>query len=303
MSLIKCQNVSLSYGAQKALDSLSFTVEAKGPVALVGPNGAGKTSLFSCLCGFQNPDSGSLEILGHKPGSPALAGRLAALPQDAKLDARFSVKALLLYFARLQGLDAKAADSEAMRVLALVDLAEIANKLPDELSHGMNKRVSIAQALLGKPELVLLDEPTAGLDPANTRAIRELIKRLSAETQFMISSHNLDELEKLCTSVLYIDKGRLTKSMTVESTDSEVSYLTLKMVRCEDKALLTTLTTLPGVIKVEQTAVGEFVLQTAPRVNHQLEIAVLDAVAKNNWQYRLLLNGRTLEDSLFSSAS
>lgn len=303
MSLIKCQNVSLNYGSHRALNSLSFTVESKGPVALVGPNGAGKTSLFSCLCGYQSPDSGTIEILGHTPGSPALAGRLAALPQDAKLDARFSVKAQLVYFARLQGLSAKAADDEAMRVLALVDLTGIAGKLPSELSHGMNKRVSIAQALLGQPELVLLDEPTAGLDPANTKAIRELIKQLAGQTQFMISSHNLDELEKLCTSVLYIDKGELTKSMAVESQSSEISYLTLKMARSDDKALFATLTALPGVEQVEQTASGEFVLQTSPRQGHHLEIAVLNALADNGWQYRLLLNGRTLEDSLFSSSS
>ncbi|MCL2914754.1 ABC transporter ATP-binding protein [Shewanella corallii] len=303
MSLIKCDQVSLSYGSHRALDCLSFTVESGGPVALVGPNGAGKTSLFSCLCGYQRPDSGSISVLGHAPGSAALAGRLAALPQDAKLDARFSIKAQLTYFARLQGMSAKQAQTEAMRVLALVDLEGIADKQPSELSHGMNKRVSIAQALLGNPELVLLDEPTAGLDPANTKAIRELIKSLKDQTQFMISSHNLDELEKLCSSVLYIDKGQLTKSMAVESADAGVSYLTLKMMNADDQTLLPALERLTGVSKVEQTAAGEFVLQTQPRQGHQLESEVLQLLSAHGWQYRMLLNGRTLEDSLFSASS
>ncbi|MCF1428745.1 MAG: ABC transporter ATP-binding protein [Shewanella sp.] len=301
MSIIFCDGISLNYGSQRALEGLSFQMDDNGPVALVGPNGAGKTTLFSCLCGYQRPDSGHISVLGHDPGSSALIGRVAALPQDAKLDARFTIQAQLTYFARLQGLSHTEAREEAIRVLALVDLTDVASKLPGALSHGMNKRVSIAQALLGKPELVLLDEPTAGLDPANTRAIRDLIKSLSGQTRFMISSHNLDELEKLCSQVLYIDKGKLKKTLTVDTSGATQGYLTLKMAKCDDAKLVERLTGLTGITRVETAYTGEFILHTLSGHSPQLEIAILTLIAEQGWQYRLLLNGRTLEDSLFSA--
>ncbi|MGI2260773.1 ABC transporter ATP-binding protein [Shewanella sp. GXUN23E] len=301
MSIIVCDNISLNYGSHRALDGLSFQLDDNGPVALVGPNGAGKTSLISCLCGYQKPDSGLISVFGHSPGSPALIGRVTALPQDAKLDARFSIQEQLIYLARLQGLSHAQAHEQTKRVLAQVDLTDAATKLPGTLSHGMNKRVSIAQTLLGQPELVLLDEPTAGLDPANTRAIRDLIKSLSKQTRFIISSHNLDELEKLCTHVLYIDKGKLTKTLNVDNSGTAEGYLTLKMAQCDDIKLVEALIGLAGITQVETVSPGEFVLHTVPGHSPQLEITILTLIAKHSWQYRLLLNGRTLEDSLFST--
>lgn len=197
MSLIVTRNLTKRYGSKTALDDVSLQVEAGAPVALVGPNGAGKTTLMSLMCGYIQPDGGSLEILGHVPGSRQLLGKVCALPQDALLDPNFSVGEQLSFFASLQGFSAKDARREAERVLELVELKDAARHKPTALSHGMGKRVAIAQALIGTPQLVLLDEPTAGLDPANARAVRELISHASEQTTFLISSHNLEELERL----------------------------------------------------------------------------------------------------------
>ncbi|BFL83480.1 hypothetical protein LFREDSHE_19300 [Shewanella baltica] len=169
MSLIQCQGLSQLYGSKKALNDVNFSLEAGAPIALVGPNGAGKTTLFSLLCGYLSPSAGTITLLGEAPNSPKLLGKIAALPQDAVLDPNLTIVSQLSFFARLQGMGVEQARQEAIRVLTLVDLADVAEQKPPSLSHGMSKRVSIAQALIGSPELVLLDEPTAGLDPANAK--------------------------------------------------------------------------------------------------------------------------------------
>ncbi|MBZ4679319.1 MAG: transporter, partial [Shewanella sp.] len=202
MSLINCNGLSKLYGSKRALDSVDLQLEPGSPIALVGPNGAGKTTLMSLLLGYIRPSSGEITVMGQRPGSTGLLGQISALPQDAALDPGFSLLTQFSLFARMQGMGAEAAKAESMRVLALVGLEDVANQKPNSLSHGMGKRAAIAQALIGNPKLVLLDEPTAGLDPANARKIRELVESLSADTTFIISSHNLDELEKLCDRVL-----------------------------------------------------------------------------------------------------
>ncbi|MFT7185315.1 MAG: ABC-2 type transport system ATP-binding protein, partial [Pseudohongiellaceae bacterium] len=161
--IIHCENLSKRYGSNLALDNVSFELESGSPIALVGPNGAGKTTLFSILCGYLNPSSGRVSLLGHKPGSSKLFGQVSALPQDAQLDPSFTIHEQLSFYARLEGYDGKAAKIEASRVLELIQLTEAMSSLPSSLSHGMRKRVAIAQALIGKPKLVFLDEPTAGL--------------------------------------------------------------------------------------------------------------------------------------------
>lgn len=309
MSLIQCKGLSKSYGSKQALKNVDFSLEAGAPIALVGPNGAGKTTLFSLLCGYLSPSEGTIHILGETPNSPKLLGQVAALPQDASLDPNLSIINQLALFARLQGINKKLAAKEALRVLSLVDLADIAQQKPPSLSHGMGKRVAIAQALIGSPKLVLLDEPTAGLDPANAKKIRELVKSLSTITTFMISSHNLDELEKLCDQVLYLDKGELSQSVSMRtSTDSD--YLTLTMQHCDSEKLLQEVAKFNRVVNVTAKQDNTFVIQLTSNESrisdasviedNQLEIKLLSLFNQHHWQYKMLMKGRTLEDTLFS---
>ncbi|PIW60491.1 ABC transporter ATP-binding protein [Shewanella sp. CG12_big_fil_rev_8_21_14_0_65_47_15] len=309
MILIQCQGLSKNYGSKKALNNINLTLEAGAPIALVGPNGAGKTTLFSLLCGYLTPSAGTITLLGEAPNSPKLLGQIAALPQDAALDPNLTIISQLTLFGRLQGMDSKQAAQEAMRVLSLVDLADVAQQKPPSLSHGMSKRVAIAQALIGSPKLVLLDEPTAGLDPANAKKVRELVKALSTTTTFMISSHNLDELEKLCDQVLYLDKGELSQSVSMRAnTDSD--YLTLTMQHCDSDKLLQEVAKLSGVINVSAKQSNSFVIQLAndedktteqsATDNYQFEMKLLSLFNHHHWQYKMLMKGRTLEETLFS---
>lgn len=298
MSIVSCTNLSKRYPGTVALDCLNLELDAGEPIALIGPNGAGKTTLLSLLCGFVQASSGRMTVLGELPGSTALNGRLSALPQDAQFDPRFSVGRQLRLYAELQGLRGRAAATEMQRVLELVNLSHIADKKPTELSHGMRKRVAIAQALLGSPELILLDEPTAGLDPANVKAIRDLIYSLSSSATFIVSSHNLDELEKLCSTVVYLDNGRLQDQVDISDAGDE-GYLTVKLIKVEPQRALKELLTLPGVIDVTQKQQGEFVLQYETKSHPHMDQQLLKFLAKNSWSYKHLINGRTLEDKLF----
>ena len=299
MSLVSCKGLSKSYGSKHALKQVSITLEAGSPIALVGPNGAGKTTLFSLLCGFIAPSSGEVSLLGEKPGSPALLGRVASLPQDATLDPNLDIITQLTLFASLQGFSAKAAKAEGLRVLALVDLADSAQQKPKSLSHGMSKRVSIAQALIGSPELVLLDEPTAGLDPANAKKIRDLVKTLSDKTTFIISSHNLDELEKLCDQVLYLEQGQLSQSVSMKESQHE-DYLTLTMQQCDANELISAVMELADISSIDERQANQFLIKHNSEETYAIEMALLNLFKQHNWQYKAILKGRTLEEQLFS---
>lgn len=295
-TIIHCHQVTKLFGAHKALDNVSFEVTSGAPVALVGPNGAGKTTLFSILCGYLNPTSGSATIFGQTPGSAAQFGRLSALPQDALLDPRFSIGHQLRFYGRLQGMSKRQQQSETERCLELVGLVDCMNQRPGELSHGMRKRITIAQALLGSPELVMLDEATAGLDPKNARQIRDLVAELSAEITFILSSHDLHELERLCDSVLFLEHGKLEHQPLSHSASEDT--LTLRMQHY-DAGFIPSIETLTGMIKVEQRPQKEFILHFDPNVASDMHLQVLSICHNNQWAYKQLIAGKTLEDQLF----
>ncbi|MFK7995929.1 MAG: ABC transporter ATP-binding protein [Granulosicoccus sp.] len=299
MSLISCDALTKRYGNTMALDALSLELTAGDPVALIGPNGAGKTTFLSLVCGFIQPSEGQLNILGYAPGSRELSGKLASLPQDALLDPRLSVGRQLRFFARLQGMDKREANSEVARVLEMVDLKESLNTRPTDLSHGMRKRISIAQSLMGSPSLVLLDEPTAGIDPPNAKMIRDLVREQSVHTTFIVSSHNLDELERLCNSVIYLEKGKLISFGKV-SDDADHDVLTLRAPSVPADLFVPLCQQLAHVIRIDKTAQGDFLIETDNEM--QASIALLQLLADNDWRYRQLSRGKTLEERLYGNA-
>ncbi|MCW1719842.1 ABC transporter ATP-binding protein [Pseudoalteromonas sp. A3] len=295
--LIKASGLSKSYGAKQALNNVSFEIQKGAPVALVGPNGAGKTTLFSLLCGYINPSHGELSILGHKPGSAALFNQVSALPQDAQLDPRFNIDKQLAFYGKLQSMGAKQSHNEALRVLDLVGLKEVAKQRAGDLSHGMRKRVTIAQALIGSPKIVMLDEATAGLDPIHAREVRELVSSLSDEATFILSSHDLTELERLCSQVLHLDKGILSEHQTKDN-NTHTHFYTL-MLNEAYQNVEQQLQALSGVNRVYMSQHKEYVIEYQP-TGEPLDIALLNFCHQQNWQYRQLVNGHTLENQIFT---
>ncbi|QSX32085.1 ABC transporter ATP-binding protein [Shewanella avicenniae] len=301
MSLIKCHQLSRRYGSKLALDNIELDLAAGRPIALVGPNGAGKTTLFSLLLGYIHPSAGSIEILGMLPGDKELRNQIGALPQDAQLDPDFSLLQQLTLFAELRGMSPKAAKREAERVLSLVQLSDAQQYKPSALSHGMSKRVAIAQAFIGSPKLILLDEPTAGIDPANARIIREIISQQANDTTFVVSSHNLDELERLCDRVVYLEQGQLKQQVSLGEVNSISHYYTLQLQQADDARVQQAIASLEGVQKVNIASQHTFVIEYLPSAT-ALDIALLNLCKQHGWHYRLLLNGRSLENTLFATS-
>lgn len=296
-TLISASHLSKDYGSKVALNSVSFEITKGAPVALVGPNGAGKTTLFSLLCGYIFPTSGELRILGGPAGSQHLFGKLAALPQDAQLDPNFSVIHQLSFYGQLQGFSKAQARKESERVLELVGLSEAANQRPNELSHGMRKRVTISQALFGKPEIVMLDEATAGLDPIHAREVRELVSELSGETTFILSSHDLSELERLCGQVLHLDQGILTKHNAQTQRSDDKHFITLQLAQ-RHEGLEQVFAALQGVTRVHMSQAKEYVIEYKG-TQEGLDILLLQCCHDKNLEYRQLINGNTLENQIF----
>ena len=190
----------------------------------------------------------------------------------------------------------KQSQTEALRVLDLVGLREIAKNRAGDLSHGMRKRVTIAQALIGSPQIVMLDEATAGLDPIHAREVRELVSSLSSEATFILSSHDLTELERLCSQVLHLDKGVLSEHQTkVNQTDKHFYTLMLNEMyeNVEQQLQL-----LNGVSSVYMSQHKEYVIEYT-QSEQALDIALLQFCHQHNWQYRQLVNGHTLENQIF----
>lgn len=299
-SLVQCQTLSHVYAGKFALQDVSFELSAGEPVGLVGPNGAGKTTLLSILSGFLCPTSGTVRLFGQHPGSAQLIGRVSALPQDARLDPGFTVVEQLVFYARLQGLAAHQARLEAHRVLEAVSLSEAARHYPGALSHGMAKRVAIAQALIGQPELILLDEPTAGLDPVNVRTVRTIIAEQSSATTFIISSHDLTELDRLCEKILLLEKGVMhTETIGQNDRQADKRFITVQMESCPAQAVTTQFQALEGVEQVTNPQKNEFIIAYHANLQPDMDLKLLQCIKAHGWQFRQLSHGKTLEEKLF----
>jgi ABC-type multidrug transport system ATPase subunit len=227
---IELRDVVKHFGPTVAVNRVSLTVERGQCYGLIGPNGAGKTTTFSLMCGYLSPNEGQIAILGVAPGRPgALKRKVGVLPQDAALPAWSKVGFLLVYWAKLQGLDDP--ERHAREALEIVGLSETWDTAAQALSHGMAKRVAMGQALMGRPPVILLDEPTAGLDPRIAAQVRQLIRELKGHQTIVVSSHNLQELEELCDGAAILDRGRVVQAGSMADLTAQRSEFRIQIAR------------------------------------------------------------------------
>ncbi len=213
---IHLRRLTKRFGTKTAVDDVTLTIDVGSVYGLIGPNGAGKTTTFSMMSGYLRPSEGSVDVLGRSPTDvDGLRSRIGVLPQDAILPATERVGDLLVHLARLQEIPSSKAIELARRALADVQGEDWWNQRCGSLSHGMAKRVALAQSFLGDPEVVLLDEPTAGLDPRVAWEMRQLIVAKKGRCTIVISSHNLQELEEVCDGAAVLDRGRVIASGTM----------------------------------------------------------------------------------------
>lgn len=228
--VIRTRGLSKRYGRVTALANLELEVPRGAVFGLLGPNGAGKSTTFGILCGWLRADSGEATVLDTPSSALSrLAGKVSAMPQDAAFPPQVSVEQQLRFYGRLGGLSPRDAVKEAQRVLALVELTDAAGRRGNQLSHGMLKRIALAQALLGKPEVLFLDEPTAGLDPASARHIKDVIAAQAPRATVVVSSHNLAEIQEICTHGAILDKGQRVAAGTIAELTRSGTEITIEL--------------------------------------------------------------------------
>ena len=214
----------LSYGNAKAprLDRVDLELAAGDRLGLLGVNGAGKSTLMQVLAGVLAPRNGEVRIHGQRldQAGPALRRHIGFLPQPVPVYSELTVSENLGWVGRLQRLRGARLESAIRRVLRDLELESVAERLAGRLSTGMTQRLGLAQAVLHEPEILILDEPTAGLDPFQTEQIRELLGGLSASRSLILATHLLDDVQSLCNRVLLLDSGRkAAEQMVTPETD------------------------------------------------------------------------------------
>ena len=211
--LVEIRGLSKTYGRAPAIDGVDLDV-GTGIVGLLGPNGAGKTTLLRILATALAPTSGTVRVLGHDPadttGRIAIRRTLGYVPQEVGLYETFTVFDFVDYIAILkEHVDRAARRAEVRRVIDAVDLGDVSSKRIRALSGGMRRRVALAQSLLGAPQLLVLDEPTVGLDPEQRLRFRQIVSQHAERRCVILSTHMTEDVEALCDRVIVMDRGRI----------------------------------------------------------------------------------------------
>ncbi len=283
--MIAVQELTKYYGLTPAISRLTFEVKKGEIVGFLGPNGAGKTTTLKILAGFLPPTSGKAHINGHDCVTESLAVRrsLGYLPETAPLYTELTVSQFLLFAARAKGVECKDEQAEVGRVAQACGLEEVRGMLISSLSKGYRQRVGLAQALLNSPPLLILDEPTIGLDPAQIVEIRQLIKELSGDHTVVLSSHILPEVSQLCQRVIIINKGQIVASDTPENLSRQLgqgSRLKLE-VQGPVPEIIAALRGLPAVKEVVSLGEAHFLVESETDLELRPEIARL--VVARGW--------------------
>lgn len=210
-AMIEAVNLSKYYGHFAAIEGVSFSIRQGEVVAFLGPNGAGKSTTMKLLTGYLAPSTGHSRIAGHDMNTDRLEGarRLGYLPENGPLYPDMSPRELLNFFADARGLTGSYKQQRIDAVVQVCDLGGVIGKPIGKLSKGYRQRVGMAQVLLHEPDVLILDEPTAGLDPNQIREVRETIRRLGESKTILLSTHILQEVEAVANRVLFINEGRL----------------------------------------------------------------------------------------------
>jgi len=299
--MIEVNSLSKSYGAFKAVDDLSFKVEAGQVLGFLGPNGAGKSTTMKMLTGFLTPTSGTAMINGvDVVGNSVMARKnIGYLPEGAPSYSEMTVQQFISFVARARLIEKDQVAKSVESVINRLNLSEVKHQTIETLSKGYKRRVGLAQAIIHDPQILILDEPTDGLDPNQKREVRGLIREMAKDKIIIISTHILEEVEALCNRVMIIAHGKLLADDTPQGLIARSRYhnaVTLVVEQAEKVA--STLSLLPQVAKAELRE-GELTL--FPTEDDGLFEAVTAAIAENQWQVSALrLEAGRLDEVFYS---
>jgi len=287
--MIEVRDLTKTFGAVEAVRGISFRVEAGEIVGFLGPNGAGKTTTMRILAGIFPPTSGEVRIAGRDPARDPLACRRAVgyFPEYAPFYPDLRVAGYLRFVARMKRLPRAERPRAVAQVLAWCGLEGVAGRRVGTLSKGYRQRVGLAQALCGNPPILILDEPTIGLDPEQVVEIRDLVRALGGSRTVFFSSHILSEVEALCERVIVVARGRLVGEGTARELAERVGRRQRVVLRVDGpaEAVAAALAALPGVERVAREAAA-FVLEAAASAD--VARAAGEAMAARGWTIREL---------------
>jgi ABC-2 type transport system ATP-binding protein len=287
--MIEVQGLVKDFGPTRAVDGVSFSVRQGEIMGLLGPNGSGKTTIMRVLTGFFPPTDGRVTIDGLDVEEHALAvrERIGYLPENVVLYPDLSVRRFLTFCAEVKGIPSRQRPGRLDEVMTACGLTEVAGKLIGKLSKGYRQRVGIAQAVIHRPQVLVLDEPTVGLDPRQIVDIRSLIKSLGGSTTILLSTHILPEVSMTCERVIIIDYGRIIAEDTAEGLSRRLqgSHETRARVDGPRDAVIHALRALPEIQDVREEPSSDDVVTVIARSarGDEARRALAAAVVGKGW--------------------
>ncbi|MCK6555774.1 ABC transporter ATP-binding protein [Candidatus Binatia bacterium] len=288
--MIRAEHLTKQFATLTAIDDVSFEVSRGEVVGFLGPNGAGKSTTMRILGGIFPPTSGRAVVAGHDVVTESLAARRAVgyLTERVSLYLDMTVREYLQYVAELKGLQRRQRGDEVDRALHACSITHVAHRLVGTLSKGYRQRVGIAQALVGRPQVLILDEPTAGLDPEQVAEMRHLIRTFHGESTVILSTHILSEVEAICDRVIIIDKGRVLAVDTTANLNRRLRRTSQIHVEvgAPVAAVVRRLEAVPGVVEITPavSASSDTVsIVVATEKDRDLRATVAAVVAEAGW--------------------
>ena len=303
--MIEVKNITKKYGSFTAVDNISFKIEEGEIIGLLGPNGAGKSTTMNMITGYIEPTEGEIKVEGYdisKKPKKAKA-QIGYMPEGVPLYSDLTVKEFVTYMAELKKVDRKTRKEKVEKIIEQTGLKDVEKKLTRNLSRGYKQRVSMGGALVGEPKILILDEPTVGLDPKQITEIRALIKELGKKHTIILSSHILSEVSQICNKVIIINKGKIVAIDTPENLEKKVESNNTTYVTVEDteNKIETMKEKIPEIkdiklIKENEDGTKEYVLESDKDVD--LRKIVFNEFAKENITiFEMKKADTTLEDA------
>ena len=300
--LIEVSHLTRRYGARTAVEDLSFTVGDGQIYGLLGPNGAGKSTVMNILAGYLAPTDGTVTVCGHPLPEEAGAARACVgyLPETPPLYPEMTVEEYLTHTAEIRRVPDERVPAAVDEVLEICSIAHFRKRLIKNLSGGYQQRVGIAQAIIHKPEIVIFDEPTNGLDPTQIVEIRQLIKNIAQDRTVILSTHILSEVQAICDHILMVEQGQLVFIGKMEDFNNYIVPSSM-IVTLADAPATEELEAIPGVCGVEELGGRQFRIHfdDAEEVAERL----VDLSTARHWQLTEMRQEKTSLDTIFAVLS
>ena len=303
--MIKVKNVTKKYGSTVAVDNISFKINEGEIIGLLGPNGAGKSTTMNMITGYIEATTGEIIIEGYdiSKKSKKAKEQIGYMPEGVPLYSDLTVKEFVTYMSELKKVNKKERKEKVEKIIEQTGLKNVENKLIRNLSRGYKQRVSMAGALVGEPKILILDEPTVGLDPKQITEIRQLIKDLGKTHTIILSSHILSEVSQICNKVIIINKGKIIAIDTPENLEKKVNknnniYVTVEDTNNKIESITEKITEIKDIklIKENEDNTKQYIIETENETD--LRKTIFKEFAKENITiFEMKQSDTTLEDA------